>query len=206
MSHRTGLPSNALAPVGSEHIAKAYPQYFPYKGENITTYGRKRDIFFYSNISKQSGDIVILPDLAKNELGTDVSVVENHYLHNFQPYQIYQAKPYEKKQNINLPFIPMPWIGGVQNNGKPLGLAADIDYDLIDKILSETSQPKPQSGLYGYTNPLTGSNHIYTREEVNSMSPEEFVKREKEIMSQTKAFNGTMPTMREPAASIIWAT
>lgn len=48
--------------------------------------------------------------------------------------------------------------------------------------------------LSGYTNPLTGSNHIYTREEVGSMSNEEYAKHEKEIDVQTKAFNGTMPT------------
>jgi hypothetical protein len=51
-----------------------------------------------------------------------------------------------------------------------------------------------QSGLFGYTNPLTGSNHIYTREEVGSMSSDEFTKHEKEIDAQIKAFNGTMPT------------
>lgn len=56
------------------------------------------------------------------------------------------------------------------------------------------SQYQQQSGLLGYTNPLTGSNHIYTREEVGRMSKEEFAKHEKEIDAQTKVFNGTMPT------------
>ena len=51
-----------------------------------------------------------------------------------------------------------------------------------------------QSGLFGYTNPLTGSNHIYTREEVGQMNSSEFAKHEKEIDAQTRAFNGTMPT------------
>ena len=51
-----------------------------------------------------------------------------------------------------------------------------------------------KSDLSDYTNPLTGSNHIYTREEVGSMSNEEFAKHEKEIDAQTKALNGTMPT------------
>lgn len=50
------------------------------------------------------------------------------------------------------------------------------------------------SDLFGYTNPLTGSNKIYTREDVGNMSLEEFAKREKEIYAQTKAFNGSMPT------------
>ncbi|MBP3820096.1 hypothetical protein J6G99_00440 [bacterium] len=32
-----------------------------------------------------------------------------------------------KFQEQKSSFTPMPWIGGVQNNGKPLGFAADID-------------------------------------------------------------------------------
>ena len=51
-----------------------------------------------------------------------------------------------------------------------------------------------KSDLFGYINPLTGSNHIYTREEIGSMTPDEFAKHEKEIDAQTRAFNGTMPT------------
>ena len=41
---------------------------------------------------------------------------------------------------------------------------------------------------------LAGSNHIYTREEVRQMTPDEFAKHEKEIDAQTRYFNGTMPT------------
>ena len=66
------------------------------------------------------------------------------------------------------------------HSGKATGQAAPIN--------------QLQSGLFGYTNPLTGSNHIYTREEVGQMSSDEFAKHEKEIDAQTKAFNGTMPT------------
>ena len=51
-----------------------------------------------------------------------------------------------------------------------------------------------QSGLLGYANPLTGNNRIFTREDVGTMTPEEFAKYEKEIDAQTQAFNGTMPT------------
>lgn len=51
-----------------------------------------------------------------------------------------------------------------------------------------------QLDLSGYTNPLTGSNHIYTREEVGQMSSEEFVKHEKEIDAQTRVLKGAMPT------------
>ena len=51
-----------------------------------------------------------------------------------------------------------------------------------------------KSQLSGYTNPLTGNNRIFTREDVGAMTPEEFAKYEKEIDAQTEFFNGTMPT------------
>jgi len=65
-------------------------------------------------------------------------------------------------------------------SGKTTGQAVPIDQN--------------QSGLFGYTNPLTGNNHIYTREEVGQMSSDEFAKHEKEIDAQTEYFKGTMPT------------
>ena len=40
-----------------------------------------------------------------------------------------------------------------------------------------------QSGLSGYTNPLTGNNRIFTREDVGAMSSDEI-----------KSMGGTMPT------------
>ena len=92
---------------------------------------------------------------------------------------------------------------GVDNNGRPLGFAADIDTKRLTQQLGLQSfnmeilqqhQPQRNSVLFGYTNPLTGSNHIYTREEVGQMNSSEFAKHEKEIDAQTRAFNGTMPT------------
>ena len=80
------------------------------------------------------------------------------------------------------------------------GQAAPIDINQLAEQLGlqipkmNIPQQNPQAGLFGYTNPLTGSNHIYTREEVGKMSPQEFAKYEKEIDAQTKVFNGTMPT------------
>ena len=47
------------------------------------------------------------------------------------------------------------------------------------------------SSFSGYTNPLTGSNHIFTQEEIDRMSSEEFAKYEKEIDAQVKAMNGS---------------
>ena len=87
-------------------------------------------------------------------------------------------------------------------NGISTGQAAPVDinqllnFDDINNQLEQLKQQIPQkkSGLAGYTNPLTGNNRIFTREDVDAMSNDEFSKYEKEIDAQTKAFNGTMPT------------
>ena len=50
MSHRTGLPSNAIAPVGSKHVVEKNPNIFPYSDKNITTYRRQADILFKGNL------------------------------------------------------------------------------------------------------------------------------------------------------------
>lgn len=104
-----------------------------------------------------------------------------------------------QEQETNLPFTPTRGVGGVQSNGKPLGFAADIDTNQLVQQLGLQSfkmeiPQQNQSGLFGYTNPLTGNNRIFTREEVGAMSPEEFTRFEKEIDAQIRAFNGTMPT------------
>ena len=102
-----------------------------------------------------------------------------------------------QEQKLQLPFTPTREVGGVDNNGIPLGFAADIDINQLANMLGiqlPEVQSKQDSGLFGYTNPLTGSNHIYTREEVGSMTSDEFAKHEKEIDAQTKYFNGSMPT------------
>ncbi len=86
-------------------------------------------------------------------------------------------RKFEKQKPL---ITPMPWIGGVQNNGRPLGFAADIDINQLTQ----------QLGLQSFNTEIPQ----HTREDVGSMSSDEFVKLEKEIDAQTKLFNGTMPT------------
>ena len=78
------------------------------------------------------------------------------------------------------PLTPTRGIGGIKKNGVPLGFAAPIDSQNFE--------------FSGYTNPLTGNNRIFTREEVGAMSSKEFAKYEKEIDAQLAAMGGTMPT------------
>ena len=103
-------------------------------------------------------------------------------------------KNYEQNelQNIRNKYLYLK-----NKNGVPTGQAANFDINQLANILGiqlPEVQSKQDLGLFGYTNPLTGSNHIYTREEVGQMSSDEFAKHEKEIDAQTRAFNGTMPT------------
>ena len=87
------------------------------------------------------------------------------------------SRKFQEKQ-----FIPTRSIGGINSNGKPIGFASDIK--------------DSKSTLSGYTNPITGSNRIFTREDISSMSNDEFENYENEIMAQLKSIgvptNGDM--------------
>lgn len=125
------------------------------------------------------------------------------------PYQNEQT-PYDKgfnNPNLNTDFknyeqnelqnIRNKYLYLKNKNGVPTGQAANFDINQLANMLGiqlPEVQSKQDSSLFGYTNPLTDSNHIYTREEVGQMSSDEFAKHEKEIDAQTRAFNGTMPT------------
>ena len=129
------------------------------------------------------------------------------------PYQN-ELTPYDKgynNPNLNTDFsnykeselqnIKNKYLYLKNKAGIATGQAANIDINQLANMLGiqltdiqPVNQPQQNSGLFGYANPLTGSNHIYTREEVGQMSSEEFAKHEKEIDAQTRAFNGTMPT------------
>jgi len=131
-----------------------------------------------------------------------VEVTPKTQVQNSQnPYHGYIYKMddiYKDVNNPNFNNIPMAIPESLrQPSGIPTGQAANFDINQLAKMLGiqlPEVQSKQDLGLFGYTNPLTGSNHIYTREEVGQMSSDEFAKHEKEIDAQTRAFNGTMPT------------
>lgn len=87
--------------------------------------------------------------------------------------------------------------------GQPMGYAAPVDFVSLAQNLglnvpesfinlqnSFNSPQQPQSDLAGYTNPVTGDNRIFTREDIGEMSQEEFDKNEKAIIAQLKDMNG----------------
>ena len=230
LSHRTGLPSVAIAPIGSKHIAEAYPYYFKYKGENIITLGRKGDTLFNNNLDRQSGNIYIIPDLNKNEMGLYPASAANHLLHKYNKSQIRKAKPYKKE--------PLPEIRGYNDvtnsrivNPASLqrtqltGFAAPLPQDFshiftreeIGQMNSDdfsrnesAIMEQLQSGLIGrqiknfanFINPITGDGRIFSREDLGQMSGDEYSANESAIMAQLKSIG--IPTGGELEASSIF--
>lgn len=86
--------------------------------------------------------------------------------------------------------------------GYPTGFAIDIDKNqLAQQNEFETfNLEDPRLEQYekldftGYRNPLTENIRIYTKEDVGSMTKDEFAKNEKEIMAQVKLMKGMMPS------------
>ena len=163
--------------------------------DNNNVYGLNRD-YSLTNLKKYH-------DIEKMDRLEDAVEVtprtQNQNSHNLYHGYIYKMDDIYK--NVNNPIfnnIPMAIPESLkQTSGVPTGQAANIDINQLANMLGiqlPEVQSKQDSGLFGYTNPLTGSNHIYTREEVGQMSSDEFAKHEKEIDAQTRAFNGTMPT------------
>ena len=78
---------------------------------------------------------------------------------------------------------------------KPTGFAADIDYNIlskvtgipVEKLLEDEKQEPSKSSLYGYTNPITNSDRIFTREEIGKMSSKEYAKNSDEINAQLRS-------------------
>lgn len=115
------------------------------------------------------------------------------------PYQNEQT-PYDKgfnNPNLNTNFknyeqdelqnIRNKYLYLKNKNGVPTGQAANFDINKLANMLGiqlPEVQSKQDSSLFGYTNPLTGSNHIYTREEVGQMSSDEYAQNEKAIHAQ----------------------
>jgi hypothetical protein len=187
LSHHTGIKSTALAPIGSKSIADKDHIEFPYGDSNIKTYGRESDIAFNFNKNRQSGEVNLLPDTQ------EVPYKEGfpqHLLHNYTIYDFLQAKP--KTSDFQNSILTNNIANSIMNN---TGQYQQPQIGNIAELLSNFNID--QSKYSGYTNPLTGSNQIYTREDVGNMTPAEFASNEKEIDAQMQVFNGTMPTNQE---------
>lgn len=139
-------------------------------------------------------------------------IVNNGYYS--PPYQNRQTPYDENFSNINLNtnftlYNPQE-LQNIKNKyqylenkqGQPTGFATNIDINQLAQQYGlksfDMDIPKPiqqeKSDFAGYKNPLTGNDRIYTKEDVGSMSKEEFANNEREIMAQVKSMKGTMPS------------
>lgn len=192
LAHRTGIRSTALAPIGSKHIAEKYKDYFKYGDSNITTYGRKGDELFKRNLGKQSGKIYIIPD----KENFNIDPFSQHYLHNYEPFDIYRAKPYPTggaapiSDTIEHIFTP-------DEIGRMTGDEFAQNESAIMNQLSNglISRQAPRINYAGYLNPFTHLRQIFTREDINSMSGAEYSANEKAIMSQLNSIG--IPTQND---------
>ena len=188
LSHRTGIKSTALAPIGSLNIVKNNKKYFPYDDRNITTYGRKNDGLFKNVIKTQSGTIYTIPDVPKD---MQSGMTPNHYLHNFNPADLMNVQP-------------------VNSKGKATGYAAPVEDTINQNNFKSHATFTPES-LVGGGNQrintsftpesLVGGNSsrsytTFTPEEIGRMSPQEFARNEKAIMQQLK--NGQIKPSSAP--------
>ena len=175
-----------------------------FEGYDVSSVTGMKDSKTNDNTSK-SKSIENEPLNYNKNVPFELSIQYNDYQQNNIPdLNDLMINPIEQQNQKTNPWDMIPMVipeSLRQPSGVTTGQAANIDVNQLANMLGiqlpnvqSTNQPKQKSGLFGYTNPLTGSNHIYTREEIGQMTSEEFAKHEKEIDAQTRAFNGTMPT------------
>ena len=193
LAHRFGIESNALAPIGSKNIVNKHRDYFTYDDGNITTFGRKGDMFFNANINSQSGKIYIMDDIP-SDMAKFPAKVDNHYLHNYNPYDLYNAKPWNKQgqptgfaapmlqSQIQQPKIFTPEDIGQMTPEEFSKNEKTINEQLQQGLIAPTTQRK--QNYSGYRNPVSGDNRIFSQEDIGNFSGEEFTKHEKEIRGQ----------------------
>jgi hypothetical protein len=87
LSHYSGKPSTAFAPIGSKHIAQANPDHFKYDDSNIKTYGLKGDWLFESNLDKQSGEVHMADSLPNKNDPLNSHLIENYTSETFKNAQ-----------------------------------------------------------------------------------------------------------------------
>lgn len=182
MSHYTGLPSTALAPIGSKNIANSayYKKIFKYDDSNIVTFGRKNDSLFSKPLKQgyQSGCIVILPDLQVSNHILDT--YRNHELKNFNEHDIDDAKIYSEYGNdlqIKIQTIRPTYM-----------YASDTINNISDiyQYLGVSKKQIDEAAFSGWRNPINGNDQIYTKEDIKRMPIGEIAIKKNELSWQAR--------------------
>lgn len=159
-----------------KHISKALGDFHEFQGNK--TMGQTKEEYNMDNWNNEQG----------REIAREI----------IQQYGILSTIPSQKINDIIADKVVKRMKEGKlilsPNDGRKYENYKNNNYDSAKTTGQAAPINTQQSDLSGYTNPLTGNNRIFTREDVENMSGEEYSKYEKEIDAQIKAMGGIMPT------------
>lgn len=181
-----------IAPIGSQHIVDKHKDYFKYDDSNITTYGRKGDILFNTNLKRQSGNVQVMPDLHNKNM---FNWVNNHLLDTMTPIDIFQAKPTGFAAPITDDF-------GTEHIFTPDEIG-NLSFEQFNKyenqIMAQLRDGKinnqNDNDFSGYQNSIIGNSKIFSREDIGQMSSDEYSQNEAAIFAQLNSIG--IPTNNE---------
>lgn len=108
------------------------------------------------------------------EHSNNMNLIDNNYSMLFKLGIEYNDFP-----RNNLPDLNDLMVNPLEKQQTSNVILQELD---VDKVENQSSHS--ESGLSGYANPLTGNNRIFTREDIGSMTPEDYAKHEIEIQAQ----------------------
>ncbi len=176
------------------------------QGQQIYNEIRKEYPHFKSMPENQQKDIIAQKVVQKMKAGQLITDIDD-------------TRRFENKVKNNPPYTPMRSIGGVFKNGSSTGFASSVDSsehiftpDEIDKMSAEEfdknesaimqqlkdgliKNEQSETDFLGYSNPLTGSKQIFSREDIESMTNDEYTKNESAINAQLNSIG--IPTNDE---------
>lgn len=147
------------------------------QGQQIYNEIRKEYPHFKSMPENQQKDIIAQKVVQKMKAGQLITDIDD-------------TRRFENKVKNNPPYTPMRSIGGVFKNGSSTGFASSVDSsehiftpDEIDKMSAEEfdknesaimqqlkdgliKNEQSETDFLGYSNPLTGSKQIFSREDI----------------------------------------
>lgn len=196
LAQRYGMPSTKAVSYFHEKLGNLHNQ--DPRESNMDLWNNRQGQQIFYEIKREYPNFKSLPENQQKD------IIAKKVVQRMRNGQLITGLEDTRKyrDSNKLPFIPTRGSGGVKNNGVPLGFATDIDIEELAKQLGlqSFSFDIPQQKLStfsNYTNPLTGNNRIFTREDVGAMTPAEFARHEKEIDAQIESMGGVMPTNDE---------
>jgi len=158
-----------LALWTGKHIAKILGDYHEYQGNtsmgqsqgenNINNWNNAQGREIAREIISQYGPLATIPSQKIND------IIAEKVMSRMRAGRLILTPDDNRKYEKNKQLKP---------KGQSTGFWVNIDYN----------QQMEQSEFSSYTNPISGNNRIFTRQDIDAMSGDEFAQNEKEIMAQ----------------------